>query len=344
MVFRAYRQMLYALSNLALAVVLQSLIAGNSAAQTAGVSAPPSVLPGAEFVVEWRGDNAPGDFVALSKTGAPPESFLSYARTSRGNPALLTAPGPGEYEIRYIAAAGLEILAVAPLRVGDAAAALGAPVEVEAGAEVIVSVSGSGEAADYITIVEDGAAAQALGPYARLRGSLQVVVVAPDAAGTYEIRHIRAADQTIIARAALTVRAPTAEASTPVNAPAASPEKTEDAAAPVTPETNAPEPTATASPEPADAPAPRSAVDLLALIAVDYARIFHVAWTGTGRDGDVIGVAPKGGGAEALLDSRTVAGSAPVALTAPEAPGDYDIVYVDGATGAVLARRGIEVW
>jgi hypothetical protein len=296
------------------------------------VTVPPTVAPGEIFEVDWRGADAPGDFIAVAEEGAAAAKFLFYARTSRGAPALLTAPGEGVYEIRYVAASGLEIMARAQLAVGVISAALNAAAEVEAGAPVTVTVSTSGDAADYITIVEAGATDIALGDYERLRGATVVALPAPDQAGSYEIRHIRARDQVIISRAPLTVRKAAAAGGADPGGAAITGVAVE-----------APAPTGSVAGQPPNASAGAAAgLTLMALVVVDHAKAFHVAWTGPGADGAVIGLAPAGGDGEALVVSAP-ADDGIVALSAPDAPGDYVLLFVD-ARGAVLARRAIEVW
>lgn len=336
--------------------------AGNGVAQEVTLTAQRSVAPGAEFAVQWQGPDAPGDFIAVSEPDAPAADFISYARTSKGNPVSLVAPAEGEYEVRYIVAAGLEILARAPLTVADRAA-LEAPVAVEAGAEVEISVSDPGDPADYVTIVAEGADELAFGPYARLRGATQVTLVAPENFGAYEVRHIRARDQSIIARAALTVQearpAPTTDSAAAteqvetsadaIAAPEGTAASAEEAVAATATVEAAADAAATAGDTGQGAAAEVEAAataavapSLMALVAVDRSSTFHVAWIGPGGDGDAIGIVPAGGSGVEVVDGQP-ATTSPVMLTAPDSPGNYDLVYIDG-TDAVLARRELAVW
>lgn len=313
------------------------MFAGHGLAQGAELSAPSGIVPGSEFEIGWQGPDAPGDFIAIAEPNAPAASFLDYARTSAGSPAVMTAPGAGEYELRYISAAGLAVLVRLPLSVGveSAKGGITAPSEVEAGSGLVVSVSDPGEPADYITIVETGAPDTAFGPYARLKGALEVSLTAPDTAGNYEIRHIRASGQTVLTRSSLTVL----EVPEAVTQEPAPPE-------PVTGTATATATTTTSETTPAAAAAQPSALphaSLMALVAVDPAHGFRVAWTGPGAAGDRIAVLPQGADPAAALDSQPVSAGSPTGLTAPEAPGRYEIVYIDGANGAVLVRRGLEV-
>lgn len=306
------------------------MLVGHGLAQEAALSAPSRSVPGSEFEIGWQGPDAPGDFIAIAAPDAPAASFLDYSRTSVGSPAVLTAPGEGEYELRYISAVGLTVLARVPLSIGTepVQAGITAPSEVEAGAGLVVSITDPGKPADYITIVEIGAPDAAFGPYARLKGTLEVSLTAPDTAGNYEIRQIQASGQKVLARAPLAVLEPAATETVPAAA-----ETTSESAA--TGETE----TAAAAAQPA---APPHAT-LMALVAVDPTHGFHVAWTGPAAVGDRIAVLARGADPAAALDSQPVGAGSTTNLTAPDVPGEYEIVYIDGASGAVLVRRGLEV-
>lgn len=70
---------------------------------SAKISAPPSVKAGQKFQVQWEGPAYKRDYVAIAPVDSPDKKFLSYAYTSKGSPATLTAPKePGKYEIRYV--------------------------------------------------------------------------------------------------------------------------------------------------------------------------------------------------------------------------------------------------
>jgi Ca-activated chloride channel family protein len=66
------------------------------------LSAPREVAKGAQFQVTWTGPDGPSDYITIVPAGSPPNTYLSYAYTSAGNPATITAPtDPGNYEIWY---------------------------------------------------------------------------------------------------------------------------------------------------------------------------------------------------------------------------------------------------
>jgi len=87
-------------------------------------------------------------------------------------------------------------------------ASLDTPASAVPGSEFRVTRQGpdaAGEPADYVTIVEAGAPGTAFGPYARLKGSTQVVLQAPAAAGDYEILYV-SNDGAVLGRRGLEVR------------------------------------------------------------------------------------------------------------------------------------------
>lgn len=296
------------------ALVAAGFFGGSASAQDASLDVPPGVAPGAAFEVDWQGPDAPGDFIAIAAPDAPPQSFLSYARTSEGSPARLLAPHEnGPLEVRYVAAAGLAVLAAAPIELRDGPAAeMRAPARVAAGTQFMVSLAEPGADFDFLTIVPAGAPDAEIGPYVRLRGRDEVAIDAPDAAGDYEIRHVGAAELAVLARLPVHIEAPPEEPAEPPGMEKAG-------------------------------PAGGAAITLTALLAVDAESRFRVAWDGPGGADDSIAIVPPRGELAAVLDSQPVADGPPVRLDAPEAAGEYEIVYIDGASGVVLARRELEV-
>lgn len=325
------------------AVLLLALLpVGQGAAQEASLGVPPRVAPNTAFEVEWQGPGAPGDFIAVAELGAPAASFLVYARTSGGSPSVLTAPAAGQYELRYVRASDLSVLAKAALRVGEDTqpAALVAPARVTAGSALAVSVPDPGDPADYVTIVESGAPDQAFGPYARLGGADKVSLTAPEAPGAYEIRHVEARRMTVLARAPLEVRP------APAAAGASASKETAEAEGTGAEGTEA-EGTGEEETGAAAAGLPRRQLSLTALVAVDRAHDFRVAWTRDGGTdalhGSRIDIVPRGAGPEAAVSSRPASDGPPIPFTAPDRPGEYEILLVDEASGEVLATRALEV-
>ena len=84
----------------------------------ASVSPPAEVAAGAAFEVEWQGPDNARDYITIVLAGASEGTYLSWAYTSRGSPARLTAPRePGDYEIRYVLGQGDRTLTSAPVAV-----------------------------------------------------------------------------------------------------------------------------------------------------------------------------------------------------------------------------------
>lgn len=85
---------------------------------SATLSPPAEVAAKANFEVAWEGPSNDGDYITIVPAGAPRGKYLSYAYTSYGSPASLTAPEkPGPHEVRYIMGASERVLASSPLLV-----------------------------------------------------------------------------------------------------------------------------------------------------------------------------------------------------------------------------------
>ncbi len=85
------------------------------------------------------------------------------------------------------------------------------------------------------------------------------------------------------------------------------------------------------------------AVSLSAPDTVEALKDFPVNWTGPNRSGDFIALAAPGTSAsEFSAYARTTTGS-PTNITAPPAPGEYLLRYVDASGSRILAERPIEV-
>jgi hypothetical protein len=168
------------------------------------------VAAGAKFKVSWTGPNNPRDYVTLVKAGAAEKTYERYEYTSKGGTLELTAPDvPGSYELRYATGKEYLTLARAAVTVGAITGALSAPAQAVAGEIFKVSWKGPDNSRNFITIVP---AAAREGEYSASYfyttpqnnpGNL----VAPLAAGDYELRYSTAEKYLTLARAALTVTA-----------------------------------------------------------------------------------------------------------------------------------------
>lgn len=320
---------------IAFAVIIVAFPAARTTAQEASVSPAAQYYEGMQISVDWSGPDALGDFLAIAAPGTAAADFLRYARTSAGNPASFEDLPAGDYELRYVSANGLNILISVAFRIvapgaDDGIAALMAPSEAIAGSEITVTVSDPGDPADYVTVVEATLPDTAFGPLARFRGANEVQLVLPENPGDYQIRQVRAHGLTVLYRQDLDIL-PNPKADAAVDeAPAA--RQTETAAA--TPATEAKPPQAAAA-------APARTIELTALVAVDPASEFGVAFSDAPPAGAELFLSAEGG---ALSGSSWPVGtSTMIRITAPSESGDYDLILMDAQSGAEISRRALEV-
>jgi Mg-chelatase subunit ChlD len=177
---------------------------------TASVTAPAQVAAGAKFKVSWTGPNNERDFVTLVKAGTKEKTYERYAYTSAGSTLELTAPDvPGDYELRYATGKEYNTLARAPITVRAITGTVAGPAQVVAGEPFKATWKGPDNPRNYVTIVrKDARDGTYSGSYFYTTpqnnpGNL----VAPLAAGEYELRYSTAESYLTLARAAITVTA-----------------------------------------------------------------------------------------------------------------------------------------
>ena len=177
-------------------------------AVNATVTAPAQVAAGAKFKVNWTGPNNERDFVTLVKAGAAEKTYERYAYTKAGNPLELIAPDePGAYELRYASGTQYLTLARANITVGAISGTLTGPAQVVAGEGFKVGWKGPDNARNFITIVPQGAREGAYSSayaYTAPRDN-PVNLIAPLAAGEYELRYSTAEKYLTLARAGIKV-------------------------------------------------------------------------------------------------------------------------------------------
>lgn len=202
-------------------VLVLILFPTDSPAQQASLSGPAQVAIGAPLSIAWTGPGANGDFISIDQPGAPADQYGDYVYATGGNPSTFTAPEvPGRYVIRYhSSAAGYPVSATHALEVTDISATLTAPPSVDAGAELSVTWTGQGYAADFISIDAVGAQDRDYGPYGYASAS-PATISAPDQAGSYVVRYHLAKTYRVIGQAPLTVGGVSATVSAPVSVPA----------------------------------------------------------------------------------------------------------------------------
>lgn len=189
----------------------------------AGIEAPASVVAGARFEVDWTGPDNDNDRLALVEAGAAEGTFLTYAHTRDGNPAVLTAPdAPGAYALRYMTGQDLTTLAAASLTVVSAPASVDGPATVGAGGQFPVEWTGPGNDDDMIVVAAVGAAGGDYDDFAFVVYGSPVTLSAPDEPGDYEIRYLTGQDDRVLATAPLAVTPVTATLQAPASVAAGS--------------------------------------------------------------------------------------------------------------------------
>ncbi|WP_319523672.1 VWA domain-containing protein [Breoghania sp.] len=185
----------------------------------ASLTAPPEVTAGDRIEVAWQGPGNESDFICLSRPDQRPGSYEKMMYAREGNPAVLKAPGEaGTYEVRYILGQGEQLLAKAAIEVKAAGASLTAPPEVTAGDRIEVAWQGPGNESDFICLSRPD---QRPGSYEKMmyaREGNPAVLKAPGEAGTYEVRYILAAGETLLAKTPIVVNAATASITAPASA------------------------------------------------------------------------------------------------------------------------------
>jgi Ca-activated chloride channel family protein len=185
-----------------------------SMAATLAVTPPEGGPAGGKITVAWTGPDRSGDYVTVVKSGAEAYEYLSYQDTARGNPASLTLPiEPGDYEVRYLLNRPRRVLASAPNKVLDVAAAITAPATGVAGSNVEIAWTAPNNAGDWVTVVTLDADTRAYNDYIDANRDDRVLEL-PVEPGAYEFRYVQGGTK-VLARAPITVTAAAAEIAAP---------------------------------------------------------------------------------------------------------------------------------
>jgi hypothetical protein len=171
-----------------------AILAHSAFAQSRTLTAPTSATVGAEVEVAWTGAADARDFITIVPSDAPEGRYLAYQYATKTPLTLKAPPQPGNYEVRYLAAASpYPTLARVPLTLVDATATLTAPASVPAGEEFAVEWTGPNNDREFIGLVKaDAAEGTYSGPYDYTRKGSPLTLRAPDAAGEYELRYMMA--------------------------------------------------------------------------------------------------------------------------------------------------------
>ncbi len=166
------------------------LLAATAAAQEITLEVPDSTVVGAPLEVRWKG-GSPQDFITIVPFDTAEGRYDAY-QYARQSPVTLTVPPlPGQFEVRYLAAAApYPTLARHTLEVTDAVATLKAPASIAAGADIAIEWDGPDHPQDFITVVPVGTPEGRYGIYTYTNRGSPLTIRVPDAAGDYEIRYL----------------------------------------------------------------------------------------------------------------------------------------------------------
>jgi Ca-activated chloride channel family protein len=288
---------------------------------------------------------------------------------------------PGDYELRYVQAKSGVTLVSAPLSVLPAIAELTIPASVVAGSAFEVRWQGPDRSQDQLVVASsEGEPGETL-PWQYVDDGPPATLRAPDAAGTYEVRYVDGQAGSVLASAPLKVMGVTAQLNVPDSVPAGSafevtwegPDNLHDQLA-VAPDNREPDAKTlwkyTADGSPATLRAPDNAgvyevrylngqsggilastrfevtavsAELQVPDSVPAGSEFDIRWTGPDNPQDLITIAAPGSDKGARISWKYTDSGSPMTLQAPEEPGQYELRYIMGHSGSILASQPFEV-
>ncbi len=363
---------------------IMAVAVSGAAAESLSISAPVDTVVGSGVTVSFKEETNPRNFVTIVPAGSQEGIYKAY-RYARGKSVALVAPvTPGEYEIRLLQAERpFATLWRQPLSVADAVATVGAPEQVDGGAEFEVAWTGPDNAQDFITIVPAGTPE---GKYERgyryTRSGSPLEIRAPESAGSYEIRYLMgAAPHRTLGRRALTVAGVSASLNVPATVHAGAhftvswegPNNHQDFLTIVprgTTEKEFGDYAYTKAGNPASLPAPddhgdyeiryltgqnytvlaRAPVQVLPVTAsvsaaatVETRSVVTVSWEGPDNPQDYVIILPVGADNNSSGHFAYTSRGPQLRIQTPDEPGDYEIRYLTGRKHRTLATRPLEV-
>lgn len=175
----------------------------------AAITAPPTVAAGQPFSVGWMGPGGPDDDIYLAAATAPAALYIDAQRPRQAELTFHAPYAAGEYELRYWSGALGRVIGKAAFTVTMPTATLDAPATAAGGQPIEVVWTGPGGFGDRVVIVDPADATQPLATTIATTSGRPATLIAPIAAGDYEIRYLAGPDGLVLARQALEVRATT---------------------------------------------------------------------------------------------------------------------------------------
>ncbi len=349
---------------------------------TASLKGPETVAAGSVFEVTWEGPDSRGDFIAIARQGSKDTEYLEYAYTIRGNPARIVSPGePGPHELRYVHAHSGKVIGRAAIAVTPVQAAVQPPATVPAAGIFQVSWQGPSYEIDYISIAEPSAPAGIHDNYVYTQNGNPAKLTAPATPGTYEVRYIMGHGTRILARNSITVEAASAAVKAPESVSTAAKFQVEwqgpnnvgdyiSVAIPSDPPTIYDNYTYTSNGNPAGLTAPtapgtyevryvmgkdntqlaKATLTVAAVSAevkppksVPAGSSLQVPWQGPDNAGDHLAIAAPDDPPDAYDNYTYTSNGNPAGLTAPAAPGTYEVRYIMGKDNSQLVKATLTV-
>lgn len=171
------------------------------------LSAPESVVAGAEVSIAWTGPKNSGDYITIVPKTLPDGRYGHYATVSSSPTVKVIAPlDAGEAEIRYMSGQGGRVLGRRALTLTPFHITLGAPAEAAAGSKVAITWTGPNNHGDYLTIVPADTKDGMYGKSEYTSRGSPLTVQAPDKAGSAEIRYMSGDGARVLARRPITLK------------------------------------------------------------------------------------------------------------------------------------------
>jgi hypothetical protein len=353
------------------------------AAQEITLDAADEVVVGASVEVRWQGGDNARDFITIVPVDTAVGKYEAYQYAGKSPVSLVAPPLPGQYEIRYLAAASpYATLQKRLLTVVDVTATLDAADTIASGDELSVTWTGPDNKQDFITLVPAGTAEGQYAVYTYTSKGSPLTLRVPDATGDYELRYLMGSgNYRTLGRRAVSVTGTEATLDAPDSIAAGSPieigwqgpDNVQDfitivpagAAARVY---EAYVYTARGNPAKMTVPEIAGAYEIRYLTGQTYATLASsaltvtavsasldappeapardavgVSWKGPGNPLDYVIILPVGSDNDASGHYAYVSRGTTLRIATPDEPGEYELRYLTSAKKITLATRAITI-
>jgi hypothetical protein len=159
--------------------------------------------------VKWEGPARDGDYICVARPNQPPSANVGQTPIRDSKPVKVRAPNEaGDYEVRYILARGVKLLAKAPVTVNPVTAEIKSPAKAVARAEFEVQWKGPGYPEDFVSVARGNQPPSGSMSSALVRKGNPAKLHAPREPGTYEVRYILGYGNRLLAKTTITITAP----------------------------------------------------------------------------------------------------------------------------------------